>query len=367
MIKTDSVPFYLKLSQIMIAIVAFTYVMYIGQAIILPLVFALLTAILLNPFVGFLQRKGWNRVLAILVVILIAFILLAVLSYFVFTQARMFADALPQLKIKFSSMFEASINWISTTFNISIPQIHDWIAEQKGEGLSNSTEIIGKTIITVSGVLFSFFLIPVYVFMFLFYKKLLLRFIENLFPRGKDGMVTEVLTETKNLIQNYLYGLTIEAGIVAIMNSAALLIIGVDYAILIGVIGALLNVIPYIGGIIAISIPMIIAVATISPTAALWVFIAYIVIQFIDNQIVVPYVVASKVRINGLISIVVVIIGGAIWGIAGMFLSIPLTAIAKVFFDRIKPLKPWGILLGDEEEKKRKKKSFLRKKKATKK
>ena len=161
-------------------------------------------------------------------------------------------------------------------------------------------------------------------------------------------MVNEVMTETKTLIQRYLYGLSIEAGMVAIMNSAALLIIGVDYAILLGVLGALLNVIPYIGGIIAISLPMIIAVATQSTSAAIWVFVAYTIVQFIDNQIIVPYIVASKVKINGLMSIIVVLIGGALWGVAGMFLSIPLTAIIKVFFDRIEPLKPWGILLGDE-------------------
>ncbi len=362
MIKTDSLPFYLKLSQISIGIVAFVFVIYIGQQIILPLIFALLIAILLNPFVSFLQRKGWNRVLAILIVILIAFILLAVLLFFIFTQASMFTEALPQLKVKFSAMFETAINWVSSTFNISVEKIHGWISEQKGEGLSNSSAIIGKTLMTVSGVLFSFFLIPVYVFMFLFYKNLLIHFISALFSKDKNGMVNEVMTETKNLIQSYLYGLSIEAAMVAILNSVALLIIGVDYAILIGVIGALLNVIPYIGGLIAISLPMIIAVATQSPSAALWVFIAYIIVQFIDNQIIVPYIVASKVKINGLISIIVVIIGGALWGIAGMFLSIPLTAIVKVFFDRIEPLKPWGILLGDEVSKEDKNSIFRKKK-----
>lgn len=350
MLKPAPLPFYMKLSQITIGLIAFTYVMYIGQEIILPFIFALIIAILLNPFVGFLQRKGMNHVLSIIVAVLLAFIVLAVLLYFIFTQASMFTDALPQLKLKFNEMFESIITWVSANFNVSTRKIHDWVKEQKGESLNNSTAIIGKTLITVSGVLFTVFLIPVYVFMFLFYKKLLIHFISRLFPEEKDGLVKEVLTETKSLIQNYLYGLSIEAGLVAILNSAALLIIGVDYAILLGVIGALLNVIPYIGGLIAIALPMIIAVATQSPTAALWVLIAYSVVQFIDNQYIVPYIVASKVKINGLISIVVVLIGGALWGVAGMFLSIPLTAIVKVIFDRIEPLQPWGILLGDETE-----------------
>ena len=259
-------------------------------------------------------------------------------------------------------MIASSIDWVSNTFNISTNNINEWIEEQKGNGLSNTPAIIGKTLVTVSGLLFTVFLVPVYVFMFLFYKDLLKHFISCLFSKERHEMVTEIMTETKNLIQSYLYGLSIETGIVAILNSTVLLIIGVDYAILIGIIGALLNLIPYIGGFVAISLPMIIALATQSPSAALWVFIAYNIIQFVDNQYIVPYIVASKVKINGLISIIVVLIGGALWGVAGMFLSIPLTAIVKVFFDRIEPLKPWGILLGDDMPKP-KKKVISRKKK----
>lgn len=348
MIKTDSLPLYMKFSQVTLGLVALTYVLFVGQEIIVPFVFSLIIAILLNPFVGFLQRKGFKHVLAILTAVIVAFIIIAVLLYFIFTQASMFTDELPQLKIKFNALFETAINWVSDNFNISTRKINAWLVQQKGEGLSNSTAIIGKTIITVSGALFTVLLIPVYVFMILFYKNLLTRFVSSLFSEEQNGLVKEVLTETKNLIQKYLIGLSIEAGLVAILNSAALLIIGVDYAILLGVIGALLNTIPYIGGLIAIALPMIIAIATQSPSAAIWVAIAYIIIQFIDNHYIVPYIVASKVKINGLISIIVVLIGGALWGVAGMFLSIPLTAILKVIFDRIEALKPWGILLGDD-------------------
>lgn len=351
MIKSYPLPFYLKLSQITIGIVAFTYVLFIGQEIIVPLVFALIFAILLDPFVGFLKGKGCNHVLAIMIAVLIAFISLSVLLYFIFSQASMFTDELPKLKIKFNALYETTINWISDNFNVSIEKIHEWIIKQKGEGISSSSAILGKTLITVSGVLFTVFIIPVYVFMILFYKNLLIKFVSSLFSEEKNGMVKEVLTETKNLIQKYLVGLSIEAGLMAILNSTALLIIGVDYAILLGVLGALLNAIPYIGGIVAIAMPMIIAIATQSPSAALWVLIAYIVIQFIDNHYIVPYIVASKVKLNGLISIIVVLIGGSLWGVSGMFLFIPLTAILKVIFDRIVPLKPWGILLGDEMEK----------------
>ena len=154
-----------------------------------------------------------------------------------------------------------------------------------------------------------------------------------------SSQVEEVLFESKRLVQSYLVGLLLEALIVAILNSLCLFIIGIQYAILIGLIGALLNVIPYIGGLVAIAIPMLVAIATGEPIDALWVLMAYMLV-------------ASKVKVNALVSIIVVIVGGALWGISGMFLSIPLIAILKVVFDRIEPLKPFGFLLGDDQPRK---------------
>jgi predicted PurR-regulated permease PerM len=132
------------------------------------------------------------------------------------------------------------------------------------------------------------------------------------------------------------------------MNSAALLLLGVPYAILIGVIGALLNMLPYIGGLIAIALPVLMATVTHDGySTQLGVIGAYLVIQFIDNNILVPRIVSSKVQINALISIIAVFLGNALWGLSGMFLCIPFIAVLKIVFDRIDDLKPWGKLLGD--------------------
>ncbi len=157
------------------------------------------------------------------------------------------------------------------------------------------------------------------------------------------------MQETKNAIQSYMVGLLLEAIIVAVLNSAALLILGVQYAILLGVIGALLNVLPYIGGIIAIALPVIIATITKDGySTQLGIIVAYAIIQFIDNNILVPRIVSSQVKINALVSIVIVLLGGAVWGVSGMFLSIPFIAVLKIIFDRVDGLRPWGKLLGSE-------------------
>lgn len=340
-------PVYTKLAQIILGLIGFFYILYIGQEILIPLIFSTIIAILLNPVVNFLVSKKVNKVLAISLALLLVIIFIGGLSYFLGAQISTLSDSWPEFKEKFFKLLDDAVQWISQTFNISETKVTAWINKAKKEGVDSSM-IVGQTLNTLKSLLLVFIL-PVYIFMILYYKPLLLEFIARLFKHDKHDVVGEVLTETKSLVQNYLIGLLIEAAIVATLNSVGLLIIGVQYALLLGVIGAILNIIPYIGGLVATALPMLIAIATKSPAAALWVLIVYLIVQFIDNHYLVPAIVASKVKINALISIIVVLIGGALWGVSGMFLSIPLTAIIKVVFDRVEPLKPFGFLLGDDQ------------------
>jgi predicted PurR-regulated permease PerM len=136
---------------------------------------------------------------------------------------------------------------------------------------------------------------------------------------------------------------------VAVLNILGLLLIGAPFAILLGIISAILNLIPYIGGLIAVVLTALITFTnTGSITKMVWAVIVFMIVQLIDNNFLVPKVIASRVKLNALISIVGVLIGGALCGIGGMFLSIPFIAICKVIFDRVEDLKPWGKVLGDD-------------------
>ncbi len=342
-------PVYAKLSNVIIGLIALFYVLYIGQDIIVPFLFSLIIAILLNPIVNYLCRKRMNRILAITLTVTLAIVIIAALAFLIISQMSMLNDSFPLLKEKFATISNDIIQWISSNFNIRTSKIQQWIKDTRTENIHNISNVLGSALIGIGGALMLMLLIPVYIFMILFYKPLLLEFVSRLFKNERKDMVSEVLTETKSLVQSYLIGLLLEAAIVAALNSFGLLVLGIQYAILFGILGALLNLIPYIGGIVATTLPMLIAIATKSPIYALWVFILYAAVQFIDNNFIVPKIVASKVKVNALVSILVVIIGGAMWGIAGMFLAIPLTALVKVVFDRIEPLQPFGFLIGDNQ------------------
>jgi len=344
---TTIIPNYFKVSVIILGLLGFFFILWIGQSILIPLTFAGIISILLNPVVNFFIGKGINRIVAISIAITLLIIVVIGIMLFIGSQVSMFSDSWPQLKTKFNELLNEGLRWVSQTFNIGKSKVNAWINERKAESLNSAGGMIGDTVSTVSGMIVNILLMPVYIFLYLFYKPLLLEFTARVFADDKHKTVAEVLFNTKSLIQNYLVGLLIEMVIVATMNSVALLIIGIDYAIMLGVIGALLNLIPYIGGVVAISLPMIMAIITDTPSNALWVLAAYLIIQLIDNNFLVPKIVASKVKVNALVSIVVVLIGGALWGVSGMFLSIPITAILKVIFDKIPHLKPLGFLIGD--------------------
>jgi predicted PurR-regulated permease PerM len=191
------------------------------------------------------------------------------------------------------------------------------------------------------------FLIPVYTFMILYYQPHLLQFVRKATGYANQEQTTELLGETKTIIQHYLVGLFFEFLIVAGLNVIGLFALGIKYALLLGIIGALLNIIPYIGGLIALIIFMIIALVTKEPVFVIYVAVLYSIIQFVDNNFIVPRIIGAKVKLNALVSLLAVIAGAALWGISGMFLSIPVIAILKLLFDRIEALKPLGFLLGD--------------------
>lgn len=338
-------PFYIRATVILLGIVLFAWSVFVIKDILIPLSFGLLLAILLNPLVNRFQRWRVPKVLAIFIALFLAIALLAAIGYLLSSQIARFSDQLPILKKRFFELLQSLQTAIAREFNLDLEKQNKLI----NEAGTNMTPNISQALGTLAGSLEMVILIPLYTFLILYYKNLILNFLYEVFAEENSKEVGVVLNQTKGAVQSYMLGLLLEALIVATLNSTALMILGVPYAILLGVLGALLNVIPFIGGIIAVLLPL--AIATITKDGfgtQVGIIIAYLVIQFIDNHFLMPYIVSSKVKINALISIIVVLLGGALWGIPGMFLSIPFMGILKIIFDRIPELKPWGRLIGYE-------------------
>lgn len=357
-------PFYARAALVLVGLYALFAMLSVGQSIILPVLFAVLIAIALHPAVHFFVLKKINRVFAIVIVLLLVFIILAAFGTFFISQASRFGESWPVLVEKFTGILDQTISGVAGYFDLNPQKLHAWIAKTQGELVNTGTAAIGRTLVVLGNWVVVLLLLPVYVFLLLFYQPILLEFLRRLFHADDQAKVNEIITQTKTVVQRYIVGLAIEAVLVAAMEILVLLLLGIDYAILIGILGALLNIIPYIGGLVAVALPMMVALATKpSPWYAVYILAAYYIIQLVDNNYIVPKIVASKVKINALFSIIVVIAGNALWGIPGMFLSIPLLAIVKLICDHIEPLKHWGFLLGDSMPSLLKIKPILRRKK----
>jgi len=343
--KETDYPFYIKLPAILLGLVLGVWILFVLGDILVPIAFSILIAILLNPLYSRFENI-MPKVPAILLTLLIATLVIAGLFYFLSTQISVFLESLPLIKQKLSALLIELQNWSKDKFGINIQkQVAALNASLSGGGGDMLKNTVGPVLTFISVVL----LIPTYVFLLLYYKPLILDFLFQIFSEKHSLRVAEILSQTKTAVQSFMQGLMLETVIVCVLNSLALLFIGVPSAIVIGVIGGILNLIPYIGGLIAIALPVLMVTITRDGfSGQLAVIGSYLVIQFFDNNILMPRIVSSKVQVNALISIVGVLLGGALWGVSGMFLSIPLIGVLKIIFDRVDGLQPWGSILGTE-------------------
>ena len=255
-------PAYQKLSLIMLGLVAFVYALGQAQSILLPLLFAMLLAMLLNPLVNRMTRMRWPRILAIFLAVLLAMACAAGLAYFLLTQAANFSETLPELREKVAALGITIRDWLENETPIAPGAVNDALAEAKEKGMQTGGKLVGGALLTM-GTLFAFvFLLPVFTFLILLYKRLLLNFIVKLFPDEHRAVVQDVLQGSKGVTQHYLMGLMLQAVIMATLTYVGLLIIGVEYALLLSVIAAVLNLIPYVGMLMATLLAVVIALAT---------------------------------------------------------------------------------------------------------
>jgi predicted PurR-regulated permease PerM len=344
---SGGVPVYAKACIILLLNLLIGGIIYIGQDIIVPFGFALLIAVLLLPVVKWMERKGVNRIIAIMICLICSLLILTALIYFLTTQVLNFTRDIPAIK---KQLHEHSIivqHWLTDHFHISKREQTKLVNDATGNIASSS--FIGDTVWSLTQVLSVLVLLPVYCFLCLYYRDMIYNFFIKIFDKAYSARVKEVLQESRYIVQGYMVGLILEMAIVTTINSFGFIVLGIKYAIFLGLLAAILNMIPYIGMLIASVFCALITLSTSNQISdVIGVVVVLTVVQFIDNNIIMPKVVSSKVKINALITILGVLVGGALAGISGMFLSIPVIAILKVIFDRVEGLEPWGMLLGDD-------------------
>lgn len=349
MLVNNQSPFYVKLGFKFLVIFFICFFIYAAQNILVPFAFAVLLSVVLLPIAQYLERKKLSKVISIAIAIILALFVIAGIIYFLSSQITSFMHDIPSIKERISDHFIKLQSWVKAKFDISFHKQNEYLNSQAEKLKESGTGYISHTFLSITEAVMLLVLMPIYTFLLLYYRNLIKRFLFSVFkPEFGEG-VKNVLAETQIMVRSYMLGLLIEMGIVAAANSIGLLLLGIKYAVFFGVLAAVLNLIPYIGMFTATLFTVLTTLSTTSSTSDLvWIVVIFYSIHIIDVNFLMPRIVASRLRINALISILGVVIGGALTGISGLFLSIPAIAFLKILCDEIEELKPWGILLGDD-------------------
>lgn len=346
--KEIKLPFIIRLALVLLSILALGYLAKIGKSVLAPLFFAILMALLFLPFANFLERRWkFSRVISTFSSLLIMLFFLTGLIYFFTAQFSDFANDFPVLQTQVSKSFNELQIWVSKTFHLNFQSQMSYINQALEKLLSSTALILGFTVSMFSSTM-AFFLFSALFFIFILnYRRILYQFIISVFHEEHFQKVNDGIQQIQKIIKDYISGLFIQIIIVSVLTAILLSILNVKYAILLAVLTGLLNVIPYLGIIFSTFLACLISFAT-GGNHTLIVLIGYLAIHAIDANITLPLVVGSKVKINALFTFIGLLIGEELWGISGMFLSIPFLAILKIIFERVQGLEPWGKVLGEE-------------------
>ena len=290
--------------------------------------------------------------MASLVSVIMLVAALAAILYLVGSQITSLADDWPQFKQQVLSSVNDLQVWISHKFHIRIKQQMTYVNNATSKLLESGGSVLGDVFVSFSSFVLFLVFILIDTFFLLYYRRLIIRFLVAVFPDENSVVVYDIIAQIQSRIRQYILGLLLEMLIVATASCLALWILGVNYPILLGLLIGLFNLVPYIGIASALVLSTLVTFATAGTAKLLLVIGTILGIHLVDSNILLPVIVGSKVRINALITVLGVIIGGSIWGISGTFLAIPMIAITKIIFDQVETLKPWGLLLGDERDEK---------------
>jgi len=349
MIINNQLPFYVKLAFQFLIIFFICFFINVAQNVLIPFAFAVLLTVLLLPVVSFLESKKIGKVSSIGIAILLAIVFVVGIVYFLSSQIISFIQDVPSIKQHLNTHFFELQLWIKDKFNISFTEQNQYLNERANKLKETGTGYIKNTFFSITEAVLLLILLPIYTFLLLYYRIHIRNFLFILFKKEYNEDVQSVIDKTKIMIRSYMVGLLIEMAIVATANSIGLIILGVRYAIFFGVLSAVLNIIPYIGMFTATLFTILVTLTTSNNTSDIvWIIIIFYGIHIIDVNILMPRIISSRLRINALISILGVLIGGALTGISGLFLSVPAIAFIKIICDQVDSLKPWGILMGDD-------------------
>ncbi|GAB3539790.1 AI-2E family transporter [Spirosoma fluminis] len=344
-------PPYAKLVCILLSLVIIIYGLHALQGLLIPLVFAILFAVLLFPLARRLENWRLPRVLAIIICLILTLAVIVGILYAVSMQISSFSEVLPQLIERGNNYLNQIQTYADEHLNIDRKRQVTEVRKYLNQAISEGGTILTSTLLATTSTLTDVFLVLLFIFFFLLYRDFFRSFFYKVFVNTRRSKIDAVLQGIYMVVKDYLAGLFVVILIIGTLMTVGLLILGIDYAVFFGFFGACLVLIPYFGISLGSLLPAAYALVTDdNPLKALGVIGVFLFVQTLEGNFITPYIVGSKVSINPLAAIIVLLLWENVWGLPGLVLALPMTAILKVIFDSVESMKPYGFLLGEAEK-----------------
>jgi len=325
-------------------------VLVLAKAVLIPIAFAFLIAFILFPLARKFESHGINEIVSAFLSILTLFLIIGGGIFLFSNQLIHLSDNLTDFKDKIIDIFADATIYINKNIGF-IPQLEkgelflklkDWLSQSAGALLS-------QTFSGTAGFFFGLMTSVIFTFLILIYRKGLVRAFVSFYPQENREKAFKMFKSVQKVGQQYLFGMLVIVLILGFVNSIGLWIIGIDNPFLFGFLAAVLALIPYAGTILGAVIPILYSFLFYD---SIWmpitIGIFFWLVQLIESNFLTPKIVGGNLKINALSSILCIIIGASVWGIAGMILFLPFTAMLKVVCEEYEELKPVALLIGEQ-------------------
>jgi predicted PurR-regulated permease PerM len=341
----------LQINRILLFILLIVVFLYWGAPFLIPFIFGIFFAFLMVPLCNFLERIIKNHAIASLLSTLVVFIVFGGTLFLFIAQINKFASDMPSMADKMESFIESSQNRIESITNLTFGEQEVIFEAKSGQIIEKIESFITGFLGNVLSTVFSFFLVLVYLFLLLFYREKIFDFLMMYISDNKEDSAKDTLSKISKVVFQYLWGRAQVMTLLGIMFFITFIIFGLPYALLLTLFGAVITIIPYIGPLISGLLPILFSFLYFDSLQKILILSAVIiVIQLVESYVLEPLILGKEVKLNALVIIVAIVLGGLIWGLAGMILFVPIFAIIKIISLHHSGLRPIGFLMGHDDK-----------------
>lgn len=332
--------------------------LYLAKPFLVPVLIATFLSMLLVPFCVRLERK-LHRGLAVVLSLLAFLLAVAIIVYIVSTQISNIADNAEQIEQNISAKVRQVQEFMTKSLGVPQQKQQQIIQQQQQSSAGKLSTFISGFFASFGGLLTDFLIVVIYIFLFLFFREHFEKFLAKIVPPRERGNARTIVQDMQKVAQKYLTGLALMIVCLWVMYGIGFSIAGVKNALFYAVLCGLLEIVPFVGNLTGVSLTIVMSLAQGGhPKLVVAILITYGVVQFLQSYFLEPLVVGRGISIHPAFTIMGIVAGETLWGIAGMALALPLMGIAKIICDHVEPLKPYGFLIGEE---KAQKQNILRK------